>query len=201
MRGTYIPLTDDQVVKRAKEHLDCWVIEYLLEPGKNGGTDPRATHCGTVWDRDPGPKTRTVATSDCIGLAAYCSGWDRRQPDFPFWGGWVNTDSLCAAAEDGSPWVIEYADPGPGRLIVYPSYRKLLGRDAATGRRVLGRRVPGHVGVCLDDKTAVHCHGPNLRGHAVHKAPLGLWEKRLECRYLRLVPSPERRRTLARGGS
>lgn len=190
-RGTYIPLTHDQRVDRAESLLDGKpTIQYCLSSGRNGGAFPRALHCASAWERKPGT---TILTSDCVGFALWVCGVDRYQKaTFPFWGGWMNTNSLVAALDADHPWVSELVAPLAGCLVVYPSYTKPLGKDPATGRRVL-RRVMGHIGVYLGDNQVAHCHGPPLRGQAISVGTLEKWTNVKGHRFLDLNPNPSRR--------
>src|SRR5262245_30051452 len=86
-------------------------IHYRLR-NYNGGRDPFATDPATRWTDEHGFRH---ATCDCAGFAAWCLGFDRYQPEhFPYWGGWINTDSAIWEALHDARWfkAIELAEPG-----------------------------------------------------------------------------------------
>lgn len=152
-RGRIVPLTPAEVVTRAlylagersihdlDEHVlirtdtpeYCPTIYYRLKD-HNGGTDPTATDPATRWQSVSG---RTNVTSDCVGGAAWCSGFDRYQPMRfgHIYSGWINTNSMLLDARGPGRCFAELDRPEPGALIV-----------CASGTR--GHRV-GHVGVVV----------------------------------------------------
>jgi hypothetical protein len=62
-------------------------IKYLLGAG---GRDPHA--------QDPRTWKGDLYGCDCTGADSYCSGLDRYQPNFTYYGGWMNTDAIVADA-------------------------------------------------------------------------------------------------------
>lgn len=164
MRGAVVYLTPDQVVNRAlylagerslwdlDEHVrkrdrilagetECPVIYYRLE-GHNGGTDPFAPDCASHWS-NPGSTFENV-TSDCVGGAAWCSGFDRyqpeRQPASIGYGGWFNTDSMLMDARGPRGCFEDLGRPELGTMIVC--------RSGTRGH------VIGHVGIVVGYKLA-----------------------------------------------
>lgn len=91
-------------------------IAYRLEGGYNGGDDPTAPHCAS-WsygDRTP--------TADCIGLALWSCGIDRKQPGYSGTRGeWLN----CASLLDDADGAMRFCEPiavrsrtEPGDLLI-----------------------------------------------------------------------------------
>jgi len=167
------------IAGRALQGLGWADVQYSMEPGKNGGRRPLGETCASTWEKNG----KTYHTSDCIGFAMWCLGMDRfQQLRFPLYGGWINTDSLVQAADSRASWngtqrlvarILER--PEMGAVVVYPSWRRLG----------VGPRVPGHIGVCVDDKgTVVHCHGPALRGRAISTGRIEAWTKHKGARIL-----------------
>lgn len=82
-RGTLLALTRDEIVARALS--SCVVVEdpsariwYSSERGRNGGSDPEALTCASLWrDKATG---KINCTADCVGFGSWCSGFDRYQP-------------------------------------------------------------------------------------------------------------------------
>jgi len=145
-----VPLTPEQVVARAlylagevgADALDpyvrdpapeCPVIYYRLQD-HNGGTDPTAPDPATRWRTDGG---LTAITCDCAGAAAWCSGYDRFQPQrfAHLYGGWINTNSMILDASGPRRCFVPLERPEPGCLIVCKS--------GSPGHKV------GHVGVVV----------------------------------------------------
>lgn len=167
-RGKVLDLLPTQRVDRALYALE-WhrFVQYSLYEGQAGGFDPSAPDCGSRWATGTKAKTKNYITSDCVGFALWAYGMDRFQKDdFPLYGGWMNTNSLVAAAND--PKVKEVrrlAELVPGCLLVYPSARPNP------------LRWYGHIGMYVGtpvDATVpsvVHCHGPRLKGRAISIDP------------------------------
>lgn len=149
MRGMVVPLTPAQVVTRALylvgarsgHELDahvrspaevCPTIYYRL-PDHNGGDDPTAPDPASRWVTDGGTN---AVTSDCVGGAAWCAGFDRFQPKrFGFYSGWINTNSMLLDARGPAKCFDDLRRPEPGTLIVC--------RSGSRGHKV------GHVGVVV----------------------------------------------------
>lgn len=173
MRGDILELTDTERVERALVAVNKHThVQYLLKSGKNGGADPFMASCASHWW--DAKKVNDYFTSDCIGFALWAYGWSRFQKKFPFWGGYLNTNSICAAAKARSPWVEVLGQPRPGCLVVYPS-NKLVGRWY------------GHVGIYLGEGLVAHCHGPKLKGTAIHADPITKFTKVKGCIFVELV--------------
>lgn len=148
MRGLVVPLTPEQVVTRAlylvgertgadlDEHVrsaaaTCPAATYKLKT-YNGGKDPTAPDPFIRWVE--GGVRRVSA--DCIGAAAWCSGFDRFQPQrFGFYAGWINTDSALMDARGPAECFVGLGRPEPGAMIVC--------RSGSRGHRV------GHVGIVV----------------------------------------------------
>lgn len=73
-------------------------IEYVLGAG---GRDPNAN--------DPRSEKNGKLGLDCTGADAYASALSRLQPHFPYYGGWINTDSIVADAR-GNQVLFELLD-------------------------------------------------------------------------------------------
>lgn len=179
-RGKVLDLTHQQRVDRAVYAVDTHrFIQYNLESGRNGGFDPTAPDCASRWQANA--KGKTYTTSDCIGFALWAYGVDRYQKgDFPLYGGWMNTNSLVAAANDPKvTQVRKLAELVPGCLLVYPSARPL--------------RWYGHIGVYIGDgfgdstSRVVHCHGPRLAGPAISADPVEKFLKVKGCVAIEIV--------------
>lgn len=118
----------------------CPDLFYLLK-NHNGGKDPTAPDPADRWSV-PG-SIHQNRTADCVGGAAWCSGFDRyqpdRMPDNVGYDGWFNTDSMRIDAANDASCFERLDRPEPGCLIVCAS--------GSYGHTV------GHVGVVV----AVHC--------------------------------------------
>jgi hypothetical protein len=112
-RGVVVPLTTEQIVKRALylagkatvDDLDEWVRKdnaprecpaiYYLLTDHNGGKDPTAPDPADRWS-NPGSSFVNI-TCDCSGGNSWMHGFDRYQPNRMRksigYGGWFNTDS------------------------------------------------------------------------------------------------------------
>jgi hypothetical protein len=201
-RGKILALTNRDVVKRAMSMVGFKVSvdkdddgdpdfhlpgQYCMEGGRNGGDDPTRPHPFSVWYYEKGK--RTVATADCVGFGMWCQGADRKLSGriHDYDGGWVNTDSACLDSDGDQELFERVAEPFPGCIVVYPSYR--LNR----------RRVPGHWGTVVSvipakgrEKAlvqAAHCHGPPLKGPAISIGDASAWLKHAGGRYLRFKVS------------
>jgi hypothetical protein len=79
-----------------------------------GGRNPKNDTPFTLKDNRLG--------SDCVGFTAWCLGHDRYQPkSFPFYDGWINTDSLMMDAKAKRTWYARIGKPEPGDVVVFPS--------------------------------------------------------------------------------
>lgn len=117
VRGKNLKLPIEEVLARARRLVDTG--SYSLEQGLNGGNDPTAT----------GPYSHgTVGTADCVGVGMYVQGVDRYQPQIPYYGGWVNTNSVFAMPELFTNLGQDFSKVQPGDVLAYPSYKDILGR-------------------------------------------------------------------------
>lgn len=88
-------------------------IEYALGAG---GRNPRSSD----------PRSEKLRNGirrfglDCSGLVAHAIGFDRYQPNFIPWGGWVNTDSLIEDALGLRQLVEQVMYPEVGALLCFP---------------------------------------------------------------------------------
>jgi hypothetical protein len=102
-RGAVVQLAPTDIVARALylagEVTSAELDQHVRNPAKvcatgyyrlkdhNGGKDPTAPDPFTRWQGN--------ITSDCMGGAAWCGGFDRYQPArLPLYDGWINTDSM-----------------------------------------------------------------------------------------------------------
>lgn len=180
MRGKIIKLESDAIARRAQFFVGDKACHYHL-PYPNGGTDPEKAV----------PYDQTTGGCDCIGFAAFCAGFDRYQPGgksaarltpFPYYGGYINTDSMVEEATAKGKWFTVLEKPEPGCFIVAASYFSKL--------RL--RRVIGHIGVVVDSSEwetkglaglqVVHCSPSNVKrpgnknGSAVWKTDGNVWK-------------------------
>lgn len=139
MRGLVVSLTPDEIVNRALYLVgeltlsdiddevvkdgapeDCPVLYYRLEY-PNGGTDPTAPDPGARWSK-PG-STFVNRTADCVAAVAWCSGFDRYQPDraADVWGGRLNCDSMLIEATQYGRCFEILDRPEPGCIVTYGS--------------------------------------------------------------------------------
>lgn len=153
MRGAVIALTAEETILRARRmanhrgatRFDPALPEapagYYRLPDHNGGTDPTAADHFSRWTK-PG-KTHVNVTSDCVGLAAWASGFDRYQPirGRHLQGGWINCDFMVRDALGAGLCFERRPRPEPGCLVVYPS----LADQDDDGER----DGAGHVGVVI----------------------------------------------------
>lgn len=108
----FIPVTAAEAVERAKK-IAAGLSKYILGAG---GRNPQA--------EKPFTSKNGAEGSDCIGFVLWCLGLDRLQPDYPFYEGWINTDSMLMDV-DGDQKYFEGIDfPYPGCAVVYPSIWK-----------------------------------------------------------------------------
>lgn len=139
-RGAIRPTYANEAVDRAFQMLTCVPvpppgapsdagnrpIAYRLEDA-NGGKDPFAAHCA---DWSYGNRT---PTSDCIGLALWCSGLDRFQPRYVGTrGNWLNCASLLDDADGAKVWCepIDYWQARPGDWLLTRSHIGVIVRPA-----------------------------------------------------------------------
>jgi hypothetical protein len=93
--------------------------KYILGAG---GRNPGADTPFTIRDKQLG--------SDCIGFVLWCLGLDRYQPvdgvaiEYPFYEGWINTDSMLMDVEKDQVEFEATHYPFPGCAVVYPSVWK-----------------------------------------------------------------------------
>jgi hypothetical protein len=157
-----IVLTDEQRAQRA-ERLAAGpipggeIIWYFLDPElgvRNGGRDPEADHCASVWKDGNG---KVWWTCDCVALTVYAQGWCRRPRAFTEYvsngRGAINTDSMLADARRTESVVKLLTMPRRGCVITMPSIRKVGG----------GRATPGHTGVVVSVDPAFDPRRPDLR--------------------------------------
>lgn len=151
IRGLVVPLSPAEVVTRAlylagetrggmlddyvRQPTDVCPVGYYRLKGYNGGKDPTASDPFDRWHLDGGEQTNI--TSDCMGGAAWCSGFDRYQPQrfAHIYKGWINTDSIIMDASGPRRCFAPLDRPESGAMIVC--------RSGSRGHKV------GHVGVVV----------------------------------------------------
>lgn len=109
----------EMAIRRARSMLGVH-MPYIL--GGGGRSPAAATPATTVYRAGK----RIGRGSDCMGFVAWCCGFDRFQHDFPFYGGWINCDSMLGAWKNETWHPAEgffelLSRPEPGCLVVYPS--------------------------------------------------------------------------------
>ncbi len=171
-RGVVLDFVDDaETVARAESLLVVPTdrqarIWYLSEPGRNGGSDPLANTCASIWrdkeDTKDDPAGKVWCTADCVGFGCWCAGFDRYQPQRCVTMDWVNQNSMVGDARlvaAGKPGMFRFCDPRPGCFAVIVDERYT---DPTTGKEKL--RV-GHVGVVTRQLAGVwycaHCSPSN----------------------------------------
>lgn len=177
MRGKILSLQQSDIVKRANLALN-WAIKYHLEY-PNGGTDPEAPDCSALLDKQK--------VADCVGFAAWCAGFDRLNPKFPLYDGYINTDSMIEEATTRGNWFNVHDDPAEGDFIVAASYRPKL---------TPWRRIIGHIGVITqvagDHLDVVHCSPSNYTyttgRSAIEKTTDAIWRNYPKRYYITLNP-------------
>lgn len=121
-RGKVLGLSLDQVAARARYLAsdECATGYYLLKD-HNGGKDPTAPDPFDRWSK-PG-STFVNVTSDCIGGAAWCGGFDRYQTKrfAHVYSGWINTDSMLIDAKEHQRCFVTLDRPTVGCFVVAPS--------------------------------------------------------------------------------
>lgn len=119
-----------EALKRAWLMANAKPTRYKLGAG---GRNPEAPTPFTVKDG--------VLGSDCIGFVLWCLGQDRYQPGkFPYYDGWINTDSCIADATGKQVLFERIRRPELGALVLFPGIV-----DRKTGKR---KRI-GHVGIIV----------------------------------------------------
>lgn len=165
-------LSPQQIIDRAMAMIGRKDIRYSMIRGRNGGRDPYAAD----------PRSRGYNSADCIGFAFWAFGIDRYQPDFPFYGGWINTDSMMMDAMAKRMFFVPLAEIEYPHMIVYPSGTK---QEVAAGLPRIG-----HIGVAIDDKRVIHCSYSNdrLLGHGVDIGAPRIWTR--HPRHMRVILNP-----------
>jgi hypothetical protein len=127
---TVLNLTRSQVAARA-------VGQMLFLPPAHRLSPP---------DYTPLPIGFRRKTADCVGFALWAAGIARKQKGFKGLNGeWLNTDSVLADAEGDMRFF---------RPLMAGERARVADLVVSRSRRVLGRRVPGHIGVLLRPRPA-----------------------------------------------
>lgn len=138
-RGIVLGLTLPQVAERAKRLGDpANVTGFYLLKEHNGGKDPTAPDPFDRWTfQDHDGNDHTAATADCIGGALWNTGADRYQPvRFPYYDGWINTDSMLDDVFGKRQCFVPLDYPEPGCFAV--------ARTGAPGFRLCGHIITAH---------------------------------------------------------
>lgn len=115
---SFINVSAHEAVERAKR-ISLGLAKYILG---SGGRNPQA--------ENPFTSKKGILGSDCIGFVLWCWGLDRYQPadgkdiDYPFYEGWINTDSMLMDVDKDQTLFEEIDQPFPGCAVVYPSIWK-----------------------------------------------------------------------------
>lgn len=144
-RGLLLDLTPAEVVARALSA--AIVVEdreariwYSSARGRNGGSDPEALTCASLW-HDPAAANHVRATADCVGFMAWAAGFDRYQPvrAKPSYGGWMNQASILMETRRIGGMFRAIPVPELGAIAVIGDIRDAAGQ----------RTRPGHVGIVV----------------------------------------------------
>lgn len=144
--------TPEEAVKRARSQIG--VPWYKLGAG---GRNPFLANCGKKQrppSKEGEPLKPLREASDCIGLVCWSWGFDRLNPKFPVYGGWINTDSIVQSLTKSKDWFIELDAPRYGALIVYPGIY-VNGERARTGH--IGLITEHHKDDAVYDWNVIHC--------------------------------------------
>lgn len=144
MTDLVVKLSDDEKAARAELlATELWTptIWYFLDPEKgvrNGGRDPRARDCASVWKDGNG---KEWSTADCVALTVWSGGYARRLEAFDEYEdsegrGAINTDSMLLDARHTQSVYRKLEKPRRGCVITMPSLRDTNGK----------RLSPGHTG-------------------------------------------------------
>lgn len=169
--------------------LDRWSVDKALASARKLvglglyilGTGGRAPNTSEPWTikRILGIKRKG---SDCIGFVLWCLGLDRFQPTFPFYGGWINTDSAIADARHAGVFfkLVKAADVALGDLVVFPSIN--IDDDAARERighvGMIVEILPGYVPGRFDLLRVIHCASRPRGKPAVRESDATTWAGR-----------------------
>lgn len=187
--------TAQQAIARARK-IAALPCSYVLG---TGGRSPEADTPFTVRNGKLG--------ADCVGFVLWAWGIDRYQPvdkkgiDFPFYDGWINTDSMISDAV-GPQTTFETLSPSdafPGCAAVYPS----IWKDGKMVRM-------GHIGLVVDipygspftkrardlwfhDVKVIDCAAAlsrRVKGKAVAERTCAIWNKP-DAYFIRLKLQPK----------
>jgi len=153
VRGKIVWRPVEEILHLALRTVGTKIVYHLKYP--NGGTDPD----------DSMPCDFQTWYCDCIGFAAWAAGFDRFQPKkFPYYDGYINTDSMVTEATKQGKWFTVLSKPEPGCFIVAASFWRKLPYP---------KRVIGHIGVVVDASEyatkglaglqVVHCSSSNAK--------------------------------------
>lgn len=186
---TYPPvlsISAEESVLRARR-IAALKSKYVLGAG---GRNPGADVPFTTKKLKNG---KIVLGSDCIGFVLWCLGLDRYQPvdgvaiEYPFYGGWINTDSMLMDVHANRVEFTSVADVDarPGDMVVYPSIWKngVMTRMGHIGLIVEVTKRRGEVnshGEFMKALIVIDCAGATTRkitGKAVAIRSGALWNK------------------------
>jgi len=149
----------------ARAHSLLGKVNYVLGAG---GRNPEALDPQTNRTfKRPDGSTFERYGCDCAGFVLWSWGLDRLQPDFNFYGGWINTDSMIHDGTSSREFFQEIWYPDVGSIIVFPSVN--LDNDS-------NRERIGHVGLVVEAPNTwdpanpdysqlqvIHCAGSNWK--------------------------------------
>lgn len=152
-------------------------IAYVLGAG---GKDPDAVTPATTITKNKLQRTGC----DCMGFVAWCLGFARFQRNYPYYGGWINTDSMLGRWNGTSytpaiGWFNLVEKPEAGDLLVYPGID--LDRDGVRDR-------VGHVALITNASnydgtykslSVIHCSSSHYKktGDAIGESDGSLWDR------------------------
>ena len=116
-------------------------IGYRLEPGHNGGNNPKASHCGSPSYGD------RVFTADCVGFVLWSLGIDRLQPGYKGSSGeWLHCPSIVNDADRDQRYFypLDHAGAIPGDVLVNRSHIAIIVRSDVAGEHLVVDCSPRH---------------------------------------------------------
>ncbi len=132
LTGRYYPTSVESAITKARLVAASSPTRYVLGAG---GRSPSAPTPFTIRNGRLG--------SDCIGFTLWCLGLDRYCPKvFPYYEGWINTDSAIMDARGKKAMFEEIDRPELGSMVIFPSIRNKDGKMTRMGHVAIVVEVP-----------------------------------------------------------